>query len=473
LTGLPEFFLHTLYPTPTGSLPVNFDDTRENSTAADCVLLLRACGIDNEYGRKYLLHAQGVMEDPLPLYVSSAQARTDHSNLPLSKVYPKMGWALMRDSWEPTATLLAVKSGFTWNHAHADASTFLLMHKGKPLIIDSGTCNYGRPEYSSYYRQSVAHNVVLFDGKGQPADQISIGTRFRGSIINWFDSLGLRYIGADATGPVSYIAERNYRHFLWVGNLILVFDDIGTHRDVTLEWLVHTADVARHDGPRSILVKNNEASVLVTSVYPSEVKVEQRDGLEPGDPDKHRPYHSFTFRTQDRRQRAITVLDLNPEQRSQVETREHDGYIEVIAQTSEGTQRIYFNLRSIDGSYSLSSTISIGDWTTDAYILSFLQSDNEPASPSLVSRFFVLDGSFLRYRGSSVFESLSKASCLWSSSPHAVVYTQSQSKSNLAIYCRDRPTSVMWNGTKIPSAYEVDSHLLRVRSFHVGRPKGY
>ena len=212
--------------------------------------------------------------------------------------------------------------------------------------------------------------------------------------------------------------------------------------------------------------------MLVTSVYPSEVKVEQRDGLEPRDPDKHRPYYSFAFRTHDARQRAITVLDLNPEQHSQVETREHDDYIEVIAQTTEGTQRIYFNLRSIDGSYSLSSTISIGDWTTDAYILSFLQSGNEPVSPALVSRFFVLDGSFLRYRDSSVFESLSKASCLWSSSPHAVVYTQSQPKSNLAIYCRDRPDSVVWNGAKIPSTYEVDSHLLRLRSFLVDRPEG-
>jgi hypothetical protein len=473
LTGLPEFFLHTLYPTSSGSLPVNFDDTRENSSAADNILLLRACGIDNEYGRKYLLHASGLVEDPLPLYVASVPPRTDHSNIPLGKVYPKMGWALMRNSWDPMATLLAVKSGFTWNHAHADASTFLLMHKGKPLVIDSGTCNYGRPEYSSFYRQSVAHNVVLFDGKGQPTDQIGIGTKFRGSIINWFDGLELRYIGTDATGPVCYIAERNYRHFLWVGNLILIFDDIATHRDVTLDWLLHTAEVASQDGPRSILVKNSEASLLVTSVYPSEVKVEQRDGLEPGNPDKHRPYHSFSFRTQGGHQRAITLLDLNPEQRSQVETRSHDDYIEVTAQTAEGTQRIYFNLRSIDGSYSLSSTISIEDWTTDAYIVSFLQSGSEPASPALVSRFFVLDGSFLRHRGGSVFESLSKASCLWSSSPNAAVYTQSQRKSNLAIYCKDRPASVEWNGTKISSAYEVESHLLRLRSFHVDQPEDH
>src|SRR5258705_9088210 len=92
LNGLPEFLLHTLYPTPTGSLPVNFDDTRENSTAADCILLLQACGVENEYGHRDLLHAQRDMEDPLPLYVSDISKRRTGGQLPLSKVYPKMGW---------------------------------------------------------------------------------------------------------------------------------------------------------------------------------------------------------------------------------------------------------------------------------------------------------------------------------------------------------------------------------------------
>ena len=45
------------------------------------------------------------------------------------------------------------------------------------MIIDSGTCSYSRPEYSSYYRQSKAHNVVLIDGEAQNPEDCSRGDR--------------------------------------------------------------------------------------------------------------------------------------------------------------------------------------------------------------------------------------------------------------------------------------------------------
>ncbi|MGH7958281.1 MAG: heparinase II/III domain-containing protein, partial [Opitutaceae bacterium] len=81
---------------------------------------------------------------------------------PHSIIYPDIGWAVLRDSWDRDATLLAVKSGDTWNHAHADAGSFILFHAGRPLLIDAGSCSYGRPEYRGYYARSAAHNVVLY-----------------------------------------------------------------------------------------------------------------------------------------------------------------------------------------------------------------------------------------------------------------------------------------------------------------------
>ena len=79
---------------------------------------------------------------------------------------------MLRSSWAKDATMLGVKSGFTWNHAHADAGSFVLYHKGKNLLIDGGDCSYGLPEYSKYFVRSEAHNVMLFNGKAQdPQDQ--------------------------------------------------------------------------------------------------------------------------------------------------------------------------------------------------------------------------------------------------------------------------------------------------------------
>ena len=38
-----------------------------------------------------------------------------------SACYDRVGWAIFRDGWDKDGTMLAVKCGDTWNHAHADA----------------------------------------------------------------------------------------------------------------------------------------------------------------------------------------------------------------------------------------------------------------------------------------------------------------------------------------------------------------
>lgn len=461
LSGLPEFFLHTLYPAAAGSMPVNFDDTRENSTAADCILLLHACGITSEYSRRYLRYARGEMEDPLPLYVSDNLGKQTESRLPLSKVYPGMGWALMRTSWDPDSTLLAVKSGFTWNHAHADAGTFLLLHKGSPLIIDSGTCNYGRREYSTYYRQSLAHNVLLFDGQGQPKDQIDIGNKFRGAIVRWFDGLDLRYILADATGPMANRATRHYRHFLWIGNIILILDDVATFEDLRLDWLLHTAGRTSTTGDGSLYVENAKADLLVRPVYPLKAPLEKREGLAPGNPDQKTTYHSFVYQTESGRQRIVMALDLEPSQPTEITTRSSDQHIEITLKTPDEVHRVYINLRSIDGTYSLSSAVSFGEWTSDAYLLVLSSPRLNPEGK--VARYFLQDGSFLRRNDVSIFESLSKASCLWRPSIPEL-WSQGQPHQSLSVAFDRRFHSVRWNGTPAQPDFPALTGLHRFRS---------
>jgi hypothetical protein len=155
-----DFFLHTCYPRPSSLLTVNFGDGNLHGNAGQAVALLLANGYDNPYLRWYLART-GMKTSPLALlYCRDGEQERPHM-LDTSALYPEIGWAVMRSSWEDDATLLAVKSGFTWNHAHADAGSFIVFHAGRPLIIDSGNCSYGRPEYVDYYCQSQAHNVLL------------------------------------------------------------------------------------------------------------------------------------------------------------------------------------------------------------------------------------------------------------------------------------------------------------------------
>ncbi len=150
-----------------------------------------------------------------------------------------MGWATMRDNWNKNATMLAVKSGLTWNHAHADAASFILFHKGSDIIGEVGRCWYKLPEYRNYFFQSEAHNVVLFDGKGQPRHQQYHSSPIAGNVSNLIDTLGIRYVLADATGPNSDRFNRYLRSFLWIDDIILVIDDLASHEEGSYQWLWH------------------------------------------------------------------------------------------------------------------------------------------------------------------------------------------------------------------------------------------
>lgn len=98
------------------------------------------------------------------LYTPDLSKAPKVPELKKSQLFSDFGWAIMRTSWEKDATMLAVKSGHTWNHSHADANSFILFHKGVDILKDAGNCWYPNPNYRNYFFQSQAHNVVLFNG---------------------------------------------------------------------------------------------------------------------------------------------------------------------------------------------------------------------------------------------------------------------------------------------------------------------
>ena len=127
---------------------------------------------------------------------------------------------------------------------------------------------------------------------------------------------------------------------------------------------------------------------------------------------------------------------------------------------------IYLNLRSIDGSYALSSTITIGDWSTDAYISVFsIGGAGTVAEPANITRFLQVDASFLRWQTNSVLESLSKGDCLWNQGPHMEIFSRGQRNLSYSVYAGRSPQKVFWNKTEIKPSYDSDRHLLHLQSF--------
>jgi hypothetical protein len=417
------------------------------------VLLLIACGLGTPEASRYLelvhTHPQGTALSLLRQHPKPA-ARVD---LPNSYIYPRMGWAMMRSSWENDATLLAMKSGYTWNHAHADAGSFILFHKGAPLIIDSGTCAYNRPEYTTYYRQSQAHNVILFDGSGQPKEDIGSGCKFPGQMHSLIDGLGLKYVFADATGPMARWFSRNYRHWFWSGDVILVIDEVRAHTPGQMDWLLHyAADYTAHpDG--GVRLRNGAAEAVVRMLYPAN-NLREETGLADHNPDKKVPYLVFSPDAPVQSRQFITAICLNPQTVPKFEVLEGQDYIGVRVQTQDAVEEFYVDFRAISGPGTIG--IRIGDWVTDARMLHFKR---EVTGDSAVQRFFLVDGSYLRRGDRSVIESLSKLTACWSPGDSVEVFSDGASAS-IQLAAQRPPRSVRWNGRSVAGQYDPENKLV-------------
>lgn len=453
LDRLSRYFLHTLYPTSSGFYTVNFNDSSLEADSTMTVLLLIACGLGTPEAGRYLelVHTQmqGAMFSLLRPYPTPSAA----ADVPTSWAYPDMGWAMLRSSWENDATLLAVKSGYTWNHAHADAGSFMLFKRGAPLITDSGTCAYYRPEYTSYYRRSKAHNVVLFNGSGQPEDDLFLGCKFPGHLHSLIDGLGLKYVYADATGPMARWFLRNYRHWFWSGDVILIFDDVRAHTPGQMDWLLHYDGKYTTEPDAGVRLKNGPAEAVVKMLYPT-AKIREDTGLADHDPDKKLPYLVFSPDAPAQSCQFITAICLNPDAVPKCEIVQEEDYIGVRVRTRDAVEECYLNLRSIATPGTIS--IQIEDWTTDAYLFHFKRSitGDQP-----VQRFFMGDGSYLRHKGRSMIESLSKLTACWSSGEVPEIFSDSPSGS--IQIAADRPAgSVRWNGRPVAGRYDPLTNLV-------------
>lgn len=456
LDHIASYFLQTLYPTSTGFYSVNFGDSPMQADMTATMLLLLACGLGTPDGSRYLEHVHTNPQSTLLTLLRPQATLNVRGEAPTSCIYPQMGWAMMRSSWENDATFLAMKSGCTWNHAHADAGSFILYKQGVPLIIDSGTCAYRRREYTTYYRQSRAHNVILFDGAGQPEDDINYGGKFPGQMHTLIDGLGMKYVYADATGPMARWFRRNYRHWLWSGDVILVIDTVLAYKAGNMDWLLHYEGEYSVKSNDSITLKNGPAEAVVTMLYPPN-KHREDIGLADHNPDKKVPYLVFSPEASAQSRQFITAICLNPESLPTFEVLEGRDYLGVRVRTGHTVEETYLNLRSVSG--STSTGITIGDWATDTYLLHLARPSSGDAG---VQRYFLSDGSYLRRGNQSILESLSKLTACWSLGDSVEMFSDDASAS-IQLAADRLPQSVRWNGSPKITLYDKQKKLVTLK----------
>jgi hypothetical protein len=439
-----DWFINGCYPNTNRLMSLNFGDSNPFANGIKPVKLLLALGIRKDRYFWYLQQTKNSIHrdihSPVGLvYEPVYPTRINAPDLPASAIYSDMGWAMLRSSWNKNETLLGIKCGYTWNHAHADAGSFVLYHKGKNLLIDGGDVNYGLPEYSSYFVRSEAHNVMLFNGKAQEAQDQYHAVKNPGHLDNLMDAGNLKYIVADATGPTAHFFLRNYRNFLWIGNVILVIDDVKAYEAGKFEWLLHGDKEIKKRGP-DLEVSDDSAAVLVRPLFPEtlptgyahdfpeKMHLEERTGIKDRDASKKITYYAISPPEPTRQTKFITAILLLDNDNKKVETftgssgasgasgRSNLPVIEKLEGkdmigvkiTQQGTVTyIYMNLLA-DGRLMHRNSINVMDgWETDAYIMAVTFPENAKNNTA-PTRYFMANGSFLRKNNDVILHSLSK-----------------------------------------------------------------
>ncbi len=482
-----DFFLNASYPNTGPMMTLNFGDGNLHVDGSRPVALLWANGFRKpEYAwylneTKKLSYREGLdRSTPLGLlyYPTDAElaAAPVTPPLPPSTDYTAMGWAMLRDSWAKNSTFLGVRAGYTWNHSHADTGSFLLFHRGEYIVIDSGNPNYARPEYDSYYRQSPAHNVVLFNGEAENPEDTYFGSKFPGSVSSLIVAGDLRYILADATGPTSKNFVRNYRHFLWIGDVILIIDDVEAFHPGQFEWLLHYAGKAVRRG-LDLTVTQNAASIIVRPLfpepfpdaglptdYPEKMRLVEKTGLKDHEPDVKDSYYALVPAELTRRTKFITAITLVTEANQaalpSLERLEGTNLEGVRIRQGGVTTDVRLNLLADNRIRHRNANTEYNGWETDAYLTALTYPNGaNPADPEAVTRYFIADGSYLRREHTVLLDSLSKVYTTWqTAAPGRLdVVLSGQPVMHVRIHAAQPPAEVRVNGQVATSQYEAES----------------
>ncbi|HHX40829.1 MAG TPA: hypothetical protein GX715_12780 [Armatimonadetes bacterium] len=173
--------------------------------------------------------------------------------LPWAEHFPGRGLVIFRTGWGREDLMLSLESGpfYRVTHNQADKCQVTCYGAGGRWLIDSGYGNTREPDGAA---QTVAHNLVLIDGKGQAFSGTGTGTNGRILLFEARQTHG--YVLGDATqayqrnasGHPGVALEQAHRHALFVrpGDGVPAYALLADVLRVdgkphTFDWLLHTA----------------------------------------------------------------------------------------------------------------------------------------------------------------------------------------------------------------------------------------
>lgn len=323
-------------------------------------------------------------------------------SLPKTAVFSS-GYAITRDTWAPDGTLLAVRSGYCWNHAHNDAGSFVIFHKGKTFFTDSGTCSYSDPLYHAFYCQDAAHSVVRVGDKGRRDEELYRGTRFPGAITDRCEGDDWFFFQADSTGPMAHLCSRLYRNFIWIENrLLVIVDDVYCHEPETVQLSFHFDGTYRQE-PDAIFFDNGGMTAKLVSHTPA-MTLAEKIGHPHEKPTEDKIYIELRDEETARTHTLIHTLELDPETRGvTIRTLKSENADGILITDGDTQREIWYNHLADGHVMHDNSQTGIAGFDTDAYMLMLTRNKREDTLRALV-----VCGSFLRRDGKVHLSSFAK-----------------------------------------------------------------
>ncbi|MBW3500416.1 MULTISPECIES: heparinase II/III family protein [unclassified Janthinobacterium] len=219
---------------------------------------------------------------PLPATTVAPQAPTVSAVM-----LPSIGWSAMHSSMaDPARTSVYFKSSpyGSYNHSHGDQNSFVITSAGVPLLAEGGWYDYyGSPLWSSWYRQTKAHNGLTFDGGiGQTIDggNVAMITN-NGKITAFATTRGLDYVEGDATAAYGGKLTSAIRKLWYVRDTdsVVVYDKAKSATARTWEWNMHAMApiVTAADG--SVSITNKGRTACIRPLITNGVRFEKRTGV--------------------------------------------------------------------------------------------------------------------------------------------------------------------------------------------------
>ncbi len=228
-----------IYCAPPGGYAVSFSDTAQNG--------LSSHGIKGPASVELVAKLADKTNNPYAFWYAGIISKDSEVeakppvDLSQSIHYRHLGWAIFNTSLVDArvGVTVALHSGKSYKgHGHADQNSFIVNAYGDKLAIDGGYYDWsGSPHHKTYTTQTIAHNTVLVNGKGQQMKNAD------GRMANFFDSPGYGYAVGDCSDSDLYENQLNRfdRQMLFIKPGFLVIHDIlGAKRPSEFTWLLHS-----------------------------------------------------------------------------------------------------------------------------------------------------------------------------------------------------------------------------------------